>query len=361
MRFEDRLAVVRPLIAAAMSALSLLAAAGPGAWAQSPADTTPGAASPPEAAEAAAEEVVVTGARTGPRLWLATRDGREIWVLGVTNTLPKGVTWDSSEVEKVMAQSDAVMRAGFNVGVSAGLGKSFGLLFKLPKLLSYTKNEDGAKLRDVLPPELYARFSRIRQTVGEDAGEYEKSRPLVAIGKLTGKYYETQNLAGAPIWTTLSKLEKKYKKKRIYANEDVSLKGIKITELAAALDAATDRIELACFDESLRFIETDAGKIRRRANAWARGDVKTLRSLANESRTQTACNAPIFEALKSDPQFSRFNVAFNKASAQVLANLDKEYGPNRRILVYEGIDKVLDKDDGLLPLLAKRGYVIEGP
>lgn len=336
------------------------------AWAQGSSGAPVGQTLPPEANSLpddpeAPEEVVVEGLRKGPRLWLASKDGREIWLLGMTPVLPKGVMWDTSEVEKVMAESDVVMRAGANVSLSAGLGKSLGLLFKLPKLLSYTKNEDGAKLKEVLSPESWARFDRIRRATGEDEGDYEKLRPIAAIGKLTSEYYEDQNLTGVALLTSLGILEKKHKKKRVTPDVAVSLKGVKVTELAAQIDAATDRIEGACFDERLRFIETDTGKLRRRANAWAKGDVKTLRTLVIESNTQSACANPLIEAFKGNPALAKFTAAFDQSEALFYANLEKEHGPRRRILVYASIDSVLDKNKGLLAYLAGKGYAIEGP
>ena len=54
----------------------------------------------------------------------------------------------------------------------------------LPSAMKAMKNPDGDKLQEVLPPELYARWSVLKQRyMGRDAG-VEKKRPLIAAYEL---------------------------------------------------------------------------------------------------------------------------------------------------------------------------------
>src|SRR5579863_8429293 len=100
------------------------------------------------------DTVLVTGEQPGPGLWKVTGGDHVLWILGTQLPLPKKMTWRAQEVEKTIAQSQEVL-ADAAVKVDIGF---FRMLTLLPSLLSAKKNEQGAKLQDVLPAELYARW-----------------------------------------------------------------------------------------------------------------------------------------------------------------------------------------------------------
>ena len=123
--------------------------------------------------------VVVTGTWGGPRMWKISKGDHVLWILGTLTPLPAKMTWDSSHAERIVAQAQEVLAAP-SVSVSAdGIGFFRGL-FLIPSLLSVRKNPGDATLKDVMPPDLYARWIVLKKKyIGRDAG-IEKWRPLFA-------------------------------------------------------------------------------------------------------------------------------------------------------------------------------------
>ena len=65
--------------------------------------------------------MVVTGVQPGPALWKVSKHGHVMWVLGITSPLPKGMRWDSSKLERLIASSQLVLRPpSMEIGVKAG-------------------------------------------------------------------------------------------------------------------------------------------------------------------------------------------------------------------------------------------------
>jgi hypothetical protein len=84
-----------------------------------------------------------------------------MWVLGVQSPLPKNMEWHSPDVEAAIAQSQEVLDPpGVRIGVSAG--GIFRAMFALPTLFKVQKLPDNETLQDVLPPDLYLRWSQLK-------------------------------------------------------------------------------------------------------------------------------------------------------------------------------------------------------
>ncbi|CAJ24453.1 GumN protein (fragment) [Xanthomonas euvesicatoria pv. vesicatoria str. 85-10] len=123
---------------------------------------TAGEAVPPKLATPAPavvdlEAMVVRGVQPGPGLWKVSKGDHVLWILGTLSPLPKRLQWQSTEVETIIGQSQQVLAAP-TVQVDADMG-FFGKLTLLPSAMKAMKNEDGRELRDILPADLYARWS----------------------------------------------------------------------------------------------------------------------------------------------------------------------------------------------------------
>ena len=106
------------------------------------------------------ETVLVTGEQPGPGLWKVSRDGHVMWVLGTIGEVPDTITWRTKEIEARIAESQEVLYPGWpdvRLDVSA-----FQLLALVPSAFKAAKNPDGALLKDVLTPEAYASWLRLR-------------------------------------------------------------------------------------------------------------------------------------------------------------------------------------------------------
>ena len=55
------------------------------------------------------QELVVTGERTGPGLWHVHKGAAHVWILGSISPLPRGITWRSTQVERLLASTNEVL------------------------------------------------------------------------------------------------------------------------------------------------------------------------------------------------------------------------------------------------------------
>ena len=134
----------------------------------------------PAAAQEPIEEVLVTGQQPGPGLWKVTRpgdaDGHVLWILGNYSPLPKNMTWRSTELESVLAASQELL-APVSVNASAG---PLGGITLLPSLVGVRRNPADARLQDVVPPDLYARWLPLKARYLGNDDDVEEWRPIFA-------------------------------------------------------------------------------------------------------------------------------------------------------------------------------------
>ena len=119
---------------------------------------------PPSEASADIAEmdtIVVSGEQPGPGLWKVSKGDHVLYVLGTLAPLPKGMSWKANEVVEVIAMAQEVLGTP-QVGIKADVG-FFGQLALLPSLIGVRKNPDDKTLKDVVPAELYARWSVLKE------------------------------------------------------------------------------------------------------------------------------------------------------------------------------------------------------
>src|SRR5215469_2256349 len=131
--------------------------------------------------EAPTEEVVIEGQHEGPRMWRVSKGDHVLWVLGTISPLPRRMTWQSDAVETVLHETQEVLPAWPSIGVGANPFTALRLYFTWRKI---QKSPDHTKLRDQLPPGLYARFSALRARYAPRDSSLEELRPMLAGGKL---------------------------------------------------------------------------------------------------------------------------------------------------------------------------------
>lgn len=297
------------------------------------------------------ETVVVTGAQPGPGLWRVTKDDHEMWILGTLTPLPPKLVWISRDVEATIAHSQEVLlgpSAELNVGVMSGL-------FLLPSLLGARNNPDDGKLAEVVPPELYARWTPLREKyLGRDRA-VEKRRPLFAADELYEKAVERAGLSTENV--ALPVVTKAAKKHKVPTTQP-HIK-IKLEEPRAAVKefkrAPLDDLE--CFKQTLDRVETDIGPMRERANAWATGDIEALRALPYTDQGDTCANAFLGAGAVAGRGFDdlreRLAAAWLEAAEAALAK-------NVTTFAALPIAQIL-RDDGLVARLRAKGYSVEAP
>lgn len=247
------------------------------ALAQAGAAAAQDAPAPPTGEVVDLAPVVVSGVQPGPGLWQVTApNGNTLWILGTVTPLPKKIDWRADEVKAVIASADAVLSSpGWTVDADVGF---FGRLTLIRPAMKAAHDPEGRRLEQILPPDVHARWLRLKQPyLGRDRG-VEKDRPLVAATRL---YAAALDRIGLEQRSPVTKvLEKAYKARglkpvetRLVIKVDDPRKALKEMQ-ANALD------DVQCLERTMDRVEHELPLLVERANAWSVGDVEALRRLS---------------------------------------------------------------------------------
>jgi hypothetical protein len=286
-------------------------------------------------------------------MWKVSRNDHVMHVLGTVSPLPKRMEWISRDVERVLAQSGEVV-FGPSYVVDTDLG-FFGKLSLLPSLIGVRKNPDGKLLRDVVSPESYARWLVLKQRyIGRD-GDVEKMRPIFAANELYEAAIEDSGLTGKRIVSPVIEAAiKEHDIKRTDPKVKATLKNPKAALKEFRSEPLGDR---ECFDKMLVNLETDVTRMAERANAWAVGDIDSLRNLPLGDQYQ-ACQKALMQASVAQKNGlgnyeAEVRVAWLAAAENAIANNPVSFAvlPMSELL----------KPDGYLAALQAKGYLVEAP
>jgi len=307
------------------------------------------------AQEAPLEEVLVTGQQPGPGLWKVTRpddaNGHVLWILGNHSPLPKKLSWRSTELESVLAQSQAVLAP---VSVSASAGPLGGITL-LPTLIGVRDNPGGQKLQDVVPPDLYARWLPLKaRYLGRDEG-VERWRPIFAAQELYRAALKQKSLVPYDgIWPAVEKLARKAKVPIVETEIE-----LKVAKARASIKEfkTTPLDDVECFARTLQRLESDLDLMRERANAWAVGDVARLRALAPVERASACIGVVLESSFMQQRGYGDVLVRAKSAWVDAIEQALVKYPSSVTVL---SVDEIL-KPNGYVAELRQRGYEIEEP
>lgn len=297
--------------------------------------------------------IMVTGTLPGPGMWKVSRNGHVMHVLGTVSPLPKRMEWISRDVERVLAKSGEVV-FGPSYVVDTDLG-FFDKLSLLPSLIGVRKNPDGKLLRDMVSPESYARWLVLKQRyIGRD-GDVEKMRPIFAAHELYEAAIEDSGLTGKRIVSPVIEAAiKEHDIKRTDPKVKATVKNPKAALKEFRSEPLGDR---ECFDKMLVNLETDVTRMAERANAWAVGDIDSLRNLPLGDQYQ-ACQKALMQASVAQKNGlgnyeAEVRVAWLSAAENAIANNPVSFAvlPMSELL----------KPDGYLAALQAKGYLVEAP
>ena len=308
---------------------------------------------PPSSSITTLQAITVTGVVPGPGLWKVTRGDHVLWILGVVPTLPAGIEWRSNQVSQTIAASQTVLEAP-NVKLKVDTNW-FGKLFLLPTLYSAQRNPDGKTLHDVLPPATYARWYYARQRYFGDDYSTERYRPIVAAWKLMKRAMKANGLRNdGEVTGAVAAIAKQHGVKVVKPETTLE---IKEPRQAVKAFAASNLDGIACLDVVLDAVEHELPNFRARANAWATGDLDTLRKLP-EGAYRDTCRSAITgagfaKALGIDNLSMRVEGAWLAAADAALAS-------NAQSFAVLPMHELLDPH-GYLAALQARGYVVTAP
>jgi hypothetical protein len=319
---------------------------------------------PPSAAEPPLDEVLVTGEFPGPGLWKVTRrgdaSGHVLWIVGDPWPLPKRMKWKSKEIEATVAGAQEILRdATVSMASDEKIGFFRGMAL-LPAMLEARRNPDDARLEDLLPPELYARWLvQKKRYLGRERG-IESWRPLFAADKLRKAAFRDLGMReGGAVWDVVGKLAGKHRIK-------VTVPTLKFTfrrsELRDKLKEFS-RESLAdqeCFATTLDLTEALARREveQARARAWATGDLEALAALPVLPSPYLPCVMSVMNA----------QVARELVPADIrqrvfdlwIAEAERSLAANQRTFAIVPFGK-LTRADGYLARLREKGYEVEPP
>ena len=307
-------------------------------------------------AENVLDEIVVTGEQPGPAMWKVSKDGHTMWIMGTTAPVPSKVTWHSRQVEAVIERSGEIL-GNTSVRTTLGIGL-FAALRLIPSALRTRNNPDGSTLREALPADAYARFSTLYLRFhGKQPDPQDKFRPLFAADQLYHQALKKSGLAEqSPVWPTVTKLAKQHAvriRERQFQVPVQDPKGL-IADLAKI---PRDR-EVACLVATLDYIDRELPNIKRRAAAWAVGDLATLRALP-KTVDRRDCVDALLDALRP-----RLGAQIDKATREVEADRAGIFA--WMLLTYDTsftampIDELL-REDGAIARWRAAGYSVEEP
>lgn len=356
-------AAIACLLAAAMSCAAFAQARLEAAASDAPSSPSPATAAgdtdnaPPPADAAAGivdmDTVVVSGRLPGPGMWKVTRGGHVLYILGTLSPLPRRMEWVSDDVEATIARSQAVVDPPA-VKLDADVGFFRGLAL-LPSLLKARRNPDGRSLQQVLPPELYARWTTLKERyIGRDGG-VEKWRPVFAAQKLYESAIDKVGLSQKDI---VQRVVRRAAGKHDVPRLDTTVE-VKIEDPKGALKSfrETALADTDCFARTMVRIEHDLDGMRTRANAWAVGDVAALRDASFDSQ-YAACT----RAFTQNALAERFGLGNLRAriAEKWLSTARKAIADNPVSFATLPIP-LLIRPDGFLARLRKEGYTVEEP
>jgi uncharacterized protein YbaP (TraB family) len=164
-------------------------------------------------------------------------------------------------------------------------------------------------------------------------------------------------LTGAsPVWPTVEKLAKRHKVRIRERQIEVPVEDPQ--DLIAALAEIPRDREIDCLVLTLDYIDRELPNIRRRAAAWATGDLETLRALPPEVN-RTDCASALVESLRPK---------LKERVIQVRGEMDADRTGifSWMLLTHETsftampIERLLRKDD-LVASWRAAGYTVEEP
>lgn len=266
------------------------------------------------------------------------------------------MTWESSEVDGIIAEADEILAPG-SAAADIGAGDVFKMITMARSAVRSVNNPDGATLKDVLPPDVHARWVSLKQQyIGNDR-KIERSRPLFASQDLYWKAIAAAGLTRSNVvW------------QQVVASAESH--GVKITPTGITFPLAIDRArykggikalsesridDIACFTQTMDRLQPDLAAMKIRANAWATGDIAVLRQTKQEE-LEPPCKG-IYDAAMS---FQVRPELTEKLAAAWLTAAESALARNKITFATLPVADIFNPD-GYVERLREKGCAIQGP
>jgi len=288
-------------------------------------------------------------------MWKVTKGDHVLWILGTLSPLPKNMTWRSKDVENAIAGSQAVLNPP-RLDVKPNVG-FFGKLRMLPSLVAVRDNPDHKTLSEVVPPDLYARWTVLKDKyIGAGRGRnLETWRPIFAALELYNAAIRQAGLTRSDVASDT--VREAAKRAGIEPTAPTIKRDLDNPRNVVVEFKDSEMHDIDCFRKTLDHIETDLDTMTQRANAWATGDIETLRRIPYTDLRDVCLAAVADTKLAQELGFSDVETRIQDVWLDAAsAALDKNASTFARLSMSE-----LLAPDGYLAKLKARGYAIEAP
>ncbi|QNK00721.1 TraB/GumN family protein [Dyella telluris] len=296
--------------------------------------------------------VVVTGVLPGPALWKVSKGSHVMWVLGLTSPVPKDMQWKSVDVERRIAASQALLKLP---SLEVGVRTSFYRSSMMPSAWALGANPGGQSLRNVLAPDVYQHWLRLKAVYLGDHPGVERKRPILAGREL---YEAALRQHGLVDETGLEDVVYKSAAHDGVATIDTSYQ-LLLKDPGNALHALSGKSmnDQRCLSQVLDALDGGLAQATLRANAWATGDIDALRGILSQVQ-EDAClstldNSPFAEALG-------INDIENRVRSSWVGHAEQALTRNQQTFAVLPMHELLAQD-GYLSALKADGYAVQAP
>ncbi|WKL57978.1 TraB/GumN family protein [Asticcacaulis sp. ZE23SCel15] len=208
-------------------------------------------------------EVVVAAKRPpGPALWRIKKGEAEVVIVGVLPVFPKSQGWSTKRLENALRGAKVLITPP-DAKTSAG---------DAVRVLR-TKGLPGKQtLKDVLPPDLNARFEATAKRAGVSAKSFVRDKPVWAGARLRREVLEKRRLSADEPTDTIVRIARK---------QGVPVRPAgkyKTGPVLKDLNRLSDQDSQDCLRYTLGDIDFNMDRAPKAAAAWAVGDIRTVRA-----------------------------------------------------------------------------------
>lgn len=319
------------------------------------------------------EEIVVTGVLPGPPLWKVTNGEHALWILPLVNLYPKKMEWESTRVERLIAASQEYIARPY-AGRITSTANPISIIRLMGVHNETTHLQDGKRLADILPPEIYQRYLNLKALHFPNDNQIDKLAAREAGKRMQQEILDDENLeqlsyaspsSPAVVMDSLDKWLKRNKTIRRTSTSHLVFDALSSNEVkawraeaVAVMSSDSHReLEVACLAAKIAYFENDFELAKKRANAWAQGDADELIRHATVLKNDVALQSlrgPCRMLSASDDA-----IDLEKISHETwLAAAETALANNERTFAVLGINDILDPN-GLVTKLQAKGYTVE--
>ena len=215
---------------------------------------------PAAAQEVWSEDVVISAKASGRAMWRLRRGESEVIVIGVLPSFPKKQTWRTRRIENALNGANGLM---VPQAVKATTGDMLSLM-------SSKGLPEKRTLKEVLPTDLYARYTATAARAGISVKDFERDKPVWAGARLRREVLERRGVTGDEPTDTITRLARR---------QGVSVKPFgryKLKPVLKDVNAMSMAAQTNCMRRTLDNIDFVLDKLPASANAWSTGDMSTV-------------------------------------------------------------------------------------